>query len=190
MNAPPPSLHIPDQFESERLVIRCPRPGDGPQLHEAVCETLAALRQFPASMPWSMHAPTQDSALQYCLESEARFIARTDLPLLLFLKQSGRLVGSSGLHRFNWHVPKFEIGYWCRQSCQGQGLITEAARAITAFAFDTLHARRVEALPDDENGASCRVLERAGYQLEGILRHERIDPDGVLRNTRMYACIR
>jgi RimJ/RimL family protein N-acetyltransferase len=66
----------------------------------------------------------------------------------------------------------------------------EAVRAITAFALDTLGMRRIEALPDDLNAASCRLCERAGYVLEGTLRHERKAPDGALRNTRLYAFVR
>lgn len=56
-----------------------------------------------------------------------------------------------------------------------------------AFAFDKLGARRVEAFPDDLNIASCRVCEKAGFQLEGVMRNARADPDGQLRNTRIYA---
>jgi RimJ/RimL family protein N-acetyltransferase len=109
------------------------------------------------------------------------------MPMLLFLKSSNVYVGGSGLHSFDWSVPKCETGYWLRTGYTGQGLATEAIAAITAFAFSALGMRRVEALPDDENLASCRVCERTGYKLEGVLRHERAEPSGKLRNTRLYA---
>ena len=67
--------------------------------------------------------------------------------------------------------------------------MTEAVKAITGFAFSSLGMRRVEALPDEENKASCLVCERAGYVLEGTIRNDRIAPDGVLRNTRLYAAV-
>ena len=70
---------------------------------------------------------------------------RTDLPLLIFAKaDTPRFGGCSGLHRMNWVVAKFEIGYWCRKSREGQGLITEAVCGLTAFARRELDARRLE----------------------------------------------
>lgn len=107
--------------------------------------------------------------------------------MLLFSKADDVYIGGSGLHSFDWSVPKCEIGYWLRSGYTKQGLAAEAVGAITAFAFSNLGMRRVEALPDDENLASCKVCERAGYSLEGVLRNDRAEPNGRLRNTRVYA---
>ena len=97
------------------------------------------------------------------------------------------LVESSGLHRIDWSVPKFEIGYWCRTRFTGHGYITEAVTRITAFAFDTLGARRVEIRCDPRNLPSARVAERAGFRLEGELRNNETGTDGVPRDTLIYA---
>lgn len=183
-------LEIPEQFETERLLIRCPRAGDGPIVHASVVDSLAALREFPASLPWAMAEPSVDVSEQYCRESHANHLLRTSLPMLLFRKSDGAHVGSSGLHSFDWAVPKCEIGYWGRSGFNGQGYITEAVKAITAFAFDRLGMRRVESLPDDENTRSWLVCERAGYRLEGVMSNDRVAPDGRLRSTRVYASIR
>lgn len=181
---------VPEQMETDRLLIRCPRPGDGNAVHAAVVESLAALREFPASLPWAMAEPSPQASEQYCRESQANYQLRTSMAMLLFLKESGTLIGSSGLHSIEWSVPKCEIGYWGRTGFTGRGLITEAVKAITAFAFSNLGMRRVEALPDEENRPSCLVCERAGYVLEGTIRNERVAPNGVLRNTRLYAVVR
>jgi RimJ/RimL family protein N-acetyltransferase len=178
---------IPYEFNSERLLIRCPRAGDGLIVHEAVVESLSGLRAFPASLPWAMAEPSVDASEQFCRESQANYQLRTSLPMLLLLKSSGDLVGSSGLHSIEWSVPKCEIGYWGRPRFARQGLITEAVKAITAFALSNLGMRRVEALPDEQNTSSCRVCERSGYRFEGTRRNDRIDPGGVLRNTCVYA---
>lgn len=191
MPARHPILHdVPQQLDTERLILRCPRAGDGAAVHEAVVESLPQLREFGASLPWAMAEPSVDSSEVFCRQGEADYLARTNLPLLMYLKSNGRFVGGSGLHRFSWVDGRFEIGWWCRSSLSGRGYVTEAVNAITAFAFERLQARRVEAFPDDLNLASCRVCERAGYALEGVLRHERIGPDGVMRNTRVYAKVR
>jgi RimJ/RimL family protein N-acetyltransferase len=182
-------LNIPDQLETERLLIRCPRPGDGPIVYASVHDSLASLRQFPASLPWAMQEPALEASEQYCREGQAGYLLRTNLPMLLFLKGTDTHVGNSGLHRFDWSVPKCEIGYWVRAGFEGQGFITEAVKAISAFGFTHLGLRRIEALADEANLASCGVCERAGYALEGTLRHERSGPDGTLRNTRVYAAV-
>ena len=181
---------VPEEIHTERLLIRPPRPGDGTIVFEAVSESIADLRQFPASMPWALSEPSVEASEMYCREAHSNFVARRDLPLLVLLRKTKTVVASSGLHRIVWGVPKFELGFWGRTSFQGNGYVTEATAAIVKMAFDTLNARRVEALPDDENERSCRVCERVGLVLEGVLRNERAAPDGTLRNTRVYAKIR
>lgn len=181
---------IPLRLETERLVIRCPQPGDGVAVHAGVVDSLDALREFPASLPWAMSEPSVAESERHCRESHAKWLMRSEMNMLLFLKDGGTYVGGSGLHAIDWTVPRCETGYWIRTGHRGRGLATEAVRAVTAFAFDVLGMRRVQALPDDENLASCRVCERAGYALEGVIRHERVAPDGTLRDTRLYAAVR
>lgn len=110
--------------------------------------------------------------------------------MLLFLKDGNLLVGAAGLHHLDWTVPKFEVGYWCRRQLQGRGFVTEALVGITRFAFSLLGAHRLTSFTDSENVASGRVLERAGFALEGIMRNYRITPDGVLRSTCVYGITR
>lgn len=178
---------LPPRIDTPRLSLRPPRTGDGPLLHEALTESLAELRRFLASLPWVAAEQTLESAEAFCRNGEANFIARRDLPFLVFEKASGRLVASAGLHRTVWHTPKTEVGYWCRTQATGQGYVTEAVRALSAYAFAHLKAVRIELITDEENQASRRVAERAGFTLEGVLRHERRAPDGSLRNTCVYA---
>lgn len=110
---------------------------------------------------------------------------------LLWCKQTGELIGLSGMHHINWTVPAVEIGYWVRTSMAGQGYVTEAVRTITRFAFDVLGAQRVEIRCDERNERSAAVARRAGFTLEGILRNERRHHlSQELRNTMVFAAIR
>ena len=178
---------LPEQIETDRLLIRAPRPGDGQAVYAGVLETLPALRSWPASLPWSVFEPSPEASEVFCREGHVDYQARRNFPMLVFIKSGGVYVGGSGLHSFDWAVPKCEIGYWCRARFQGEGIATEAVKAISAFALSTLGVRRIVSLPDEENQASCKVAEHAGYKLEGILRNERKAPDGMLRNTCLYA---
>lgn len=180
-------IDLPEALTTARLTIRPPRPGDGAMLHEAKLESLAALRQFPASLGWAMEEPSVAASEAYCRRAAADFVARRDLTMLLLLRGTEIVVGSSGLHRMDWAVPKFEVGFWGRTSFLGQGLIGEGVGAIIAFAVRALAARRVEAFCDSRNERACRMCERLGMEFEGVLRNERIDPDGTLRDTRVYA---
>lgn len=186
----PVLLDIPDRIETERLLIRAPRPGDGAVIHASVVETLDDLRRYPASMPWTMEQPSVEKSEEHARRGAANWIIRADFPVFAFLRTTGEHACNCGLHRFNWETRVFEIGWWCRKRFQGQGLITEAARAVTEFAFTHLGARRVWCGADDANEKSWRVAERLGFEHEGTLKSERCDPDGTRRTMRVYAATR
>ena len=180
-------LDLPSTLHSERLLLRVPQAGDGPALHAAVAESMPELRRFLASLPWVAADQSIERSEIYCRTAQANFVARRDMPYLLFEKASGQLVGCSGLHRPEWATPKLEVGYWVRSSCSGKGFVSEAVAALTELAFGALHAARLELITDAENTASRRLALRCGFVLEGVLRHERRAPDGSLRNTCVYA---
>jgi RimJ/RimL family protein N-acetyltransferase len=159
-------------------------PGDGAELQAAVAETLDDLRPW---MVWADHVPTVEEEEELVRAGRVRFLERTDLWLLLFLKGTNTMVGGSGLHRMDWDVPRFEIGYWVRKQFAGKGYITEAVIGISRFAFEVLGARRVEIHCDSSNERSRRVAERAGFELEATLKKHALTPDGQLRDTLIYA---
>jgi RimJ/RimL family protein N-acetyltransferase len=178
---------FPDQFESDRLIIRSPRPGDGVELNAAVIESLANLKPW---MPWAQTAPTLEASEAEVRQGHVRFLKREDLWLLLFLKDGRTMVGGSGLHRIDWDIPAFEIGYWVRNRFTGQGYITEAVDRISAFAFETLGAKRLSIRCDRRNKRSAAVAERLGFVLEGIHRCDIRDHFGHLRDTMVFAKVR
>ena len=180
-------LDIPESFDTERLTIRAPRPGDGEPVRAAVIESIENLRPW---MPWAQQVPTLAEEETVVREGYARFLKREDLWLLLWLKDSETFFGGSGLHRIDWEVPHFEIGYWCRKRFEGKGYITEAVNGIARFAFDRLKAERVEIRCDALNVRSASVARRAGFTLEGILRCDSRATTGDLRDTMVFSKIR
>jgi RimJ/RimL family protein N-acetyltransferase len=177
-------LEFPDQIETERLIIRAPRPGDGAAINAAVCESIHELRPW---MSWAQTMPEVSDTEAHVRGAAARFIEREELGLSLWLKRDGQYVGGSGLHRIDWSVPRMEIGYWCRTGQAGQGYITEAVIGITRFAFEHLYVQRLEIRCDARNTRSAAVAERAGYVLEARLHRHMRAADGVgLRDTLIY----
>jgi RimJ/RimL family protein N-acetyltransferase len=183
---PPILMDFPESFETERLLIRSPLPGDGQELHAAVRESIEELTPW---MPWPKEHRTVDDSEASARRARVAFLQRSELRLHLYLKGTDTLVGSSGLQGIDWEVPKFEIGYWCRTGFTGRGYMTEAVLGITAFAFDILGARRVDIRCDSRNRPSARVAERAGFTFEGELHNNELGTDGESRDILIYAMI-
>jgi RimJ/RimL family protein N-acetyltransferase len=154
-------------------------------------QTLAELKPW---MPWAQQAPTLEESELECRRMAARFVRREDLPLFIFERGAGgaygRLLGGTGLHRMDWSVPRFEIGYWRRSGEGGRGVIAEAVRALSRFAFDTLRAQRVEVRMSSDNLRSRAVAERCAFTFEGVLRCDSRDVNGAPRDTAVYARVR
>ena len=81
-----------------------------------------------------------------------------------------------------------EIGYWLAEPFWGRGLMTEALVAVTAHAIRTHGLTRIYAVPFAWNTASCRVLEKSGYVLEGRLRRSAIK-NGAIIDQLQYAFV-
>jgi len=100
------------------------------------------------------------------------------------------VVGGIG-YQFGIDVERFsaEIGYWLGEALWGRGIATAALRAVTRHAFATHELNRLFALPFARNLSSIRVLEKAGYVREGVLRHSAVK-EGVVLDQVLYAVIR
>jgi RimJ/RimL family protein N-acetyltransferase len=81
-----------------------------------------------------------------------------------------------------------EIGYWLGEPYWGCGIVTEALQLVTEHAFSTGNLLRLFALPFADNAASVRVLEKAGYEREGLLRQSSVKY-GRPRDQLIYARI-
>jgi len=177
-------LNFPDEFQTERLTIRAPRPGDGPIFNAAVLDALEACKPW---MPWAKKAPTVEESEELMRPAHAKFVRREDLMFLVFLRETGTLVVSSGIHRAMWTTPRFEIGYWVRTPFAGRGYVTEAAAGLTEFARTSLGAKRVEIRASDKNPRSWRIPEKLGLIYEGTLKNWTRAPAGELHDLRVYA---
>lgn len=181
-------MDFPTEFYTERLLIRLPKPGDGKVVFNAIQESIDELKPW---MPFAQKEQSEQETEINIRDSYAKFISREDLRLLIFHKDTGEFIASSGLHRINWDVPKFEIGYWIDTRYSGKGYITEAVQGISNFAFNELKAHRIEIRCDSKNEKSRKIPERLGFTLEGILKNDGISVDGKeLRDTCIYAIIK
>ncbi len=86
----------------------------------------------------------------------------------------GLTIGSD-IHRYT-----AELGYWLAEPFWNRGIMTEAVKLITDYAFENMKLNRIFAKPYDRNRASIRVLDKAGYQFEGRLKGSACKADEIL----------
>lgn len=189
MNGEDPLLiAVPERLAGETILLQVPQPGGGAELAVVIAQSLLHLRPW---MAWAQDAPTAESAERVERRMWEDFAARRDLSYRLHARRAdgsaGRLLGGCGLHRIDWAVRRFEIGYWIRPEAAGRGHVSEAVRLLGELAFRRLGARRVEIRMDALNLKSRAVAERCGYELEGILRQDSLGVDGTPRDTCVYA---
>lgn len=99
-------------------------------------------------------------------------------------------VGSIGLGvGGDVHRKSAEVGYWLGEPFWGRGIITNAVKSIVDYGFEILGLQRISAAPYANNIASRRVLEKAAFTLEGILR-QNVLKNGVCLDQAMYARVR
>lgn len=84
----------------------------------------------------------------------------------------------------------WEIGYWLAEYAWGRGIGTEVVRAFSRWAFETFAGLgRLEAVVFEGNGGSEKVLERAGYVLEGV-RRKAVEKGGRVLDLKVYGLLR
>ena len=101
-----------------------------------------------------------------------------------------KVVGSIGIFRQgNIHSQTAELGYYIAEEYWGKGIMTEAVKQICAYVFAKSDIIRIYAEPFAYNIASCRVLEKVGFQYEGTLRSNAVK-NGKVIDMEMYSLLK
>ncbi len=174
MSLLPELREIPTEIETPRLVLRCPREGDGAPFHDAIHASLPELRPWLTWVQNPLDAQGYEASLR---QAASRFLIRQELRYLIFDKAEDILLGGTGFHALDWRVPKGEIGYWVDTRHAGRGYVTEAIEALTALGLKTIGFRRIEIRCDPLNEKSHAIPRRLNYQLDGHFVNNAIAPD-------------
>ena len=129
-------------------------------------------------------------------KSDAEYFLRdciekgSDRQLLLAIVVDGEAVGGVGIFlQEDVYEKSGELGYWLAEPFWGEGIVTAAVKEICAMVFHRYDIVRIFAEPYARNTASRRVLEKAGFELEGIKRKS-VFKNGQLLDSCLYALIR
>lgn len=176
---------VPEEFFTERLKLRMPKPGDGKAVNAAIKASMEELKPW---LGFVQEEPSPQDTEINTLESHILFLKRENLRYLIFDRETDEFIGTSGFHDIEWDIPKMEIGYWISTLHSGKGYMLEAVSALTDLAVNRFGCRRVEIRCDAENIKSRAVPEKLAYVLEGILHNDELSVDGArLTDTAIYA---
>ncbi|NYH07042.1 GNAT family N-acetyltransferase [Pseudomonas moraviensis] len=132
-------------------------------------------------------ATTVDAYLKKALDGRE---AGTVMPFVIVLKETGEVIGSTRFWKIDPLNRKLEIGSsWISTRFQKTFVNTEAKYLMLRHAFELLDCVRVQFTTDENNQKSRNAILRLGAQQEGIVRHERIMPDGRKRNSVRFSII-
>jgi ribosomal-protein-alanine N-acetyltransferase len=126
----------------------------------------------------------------YTIEDAKKFLQGSvaGLPRMNFcIEIGGAAIGGIGLRPGeDVHRHTAEFGYWLAEEFWGRGIMSEIVPAFVDYCFKELSLKRIFAMPHSNNPASVRVLEKAGFVLEGRLRNNVIK-DGKILDSLLYA---
>lgn len=142
---------------------------------------------------WNMKVtviPSPETVAQYIATALEGRTAGTVMPFVIVRRDTGQIVGSTRFWKIDTVNRKMEIGHtWLSSSAQRSGINTEAKLLLLAHAFEVMQAIRVQFTTDELNEKSRAAILRIGAKQEGIVRNERIMPDGRKRNSVRFSII-
>ena len=177
-------VELPDELIGDRVLVRSYKAGDGQAVWDAVEESREHILPW---LPWGDTHRSLDDSEAFVRRNQARWLTREHLAMGIWQRNNGAFLGGSGLHRIEWDVPSFEIGYWLRRTAVGHGYMTEAVRLLSRLAFDTLNAKRVFIRCAAGNRKSAAIPPRLGFILEGTHRNAKRNASGELCDMLMFA---
>jgi RimJ/RimL family protein N-acetyltransferase len=144
---------------TDRLLLRRWRPEDR--------EPFASMNADPRVMEYFPHLLSREESDQLVERSEAHFRNHGFGPFALERRDSGEFLGFTGLYIPTFEAPFtpcVEIGWRLAAEFWGEGLATEAARAVVAYAFEVLGLEALVSFTVPANQRSRRVMEKLGMR--------------------------
>lgn len=175
-------LKAPDLI-GPTIVLRPLRADDGPVLLAAATD----------GQLWEMTVtviPGPGTVDKYLATALQGAQTGTVMPFVIINRETGAPLGSTRFWKIDRANRKMEIGHtWLARAAQRSGVNTEAKLLLLTHAFEVMQAVRVQFTTDELNENSRAAILRIGATQEGIVRHERIMPDGRKRNSVRFSII-
>ena len=150
-------------------------------LQHSDADTIFTIYSDPEAMRyWSTVVMTDRAEAVALIESVHRLFAEQSLLQWgVVRRDDARLIGTVTLASLDAQNMRAELGFMLSRDCWGQGYMREGLVALLGYAFDKLGLKRIEADVDPLNAASLGLLQRLGFQREGLLRERWRVGDGI-----------
>lgn len=178
-------MNIPEPIETNRLLLKTPSWSDVPDIYRYASNPDVAF-----FVSWHAHKHIDESY---------RFIARVEklmnegtlIEFGIYPKEVGHIIGTIGLMP-KLGSPRAEVGYCIDKPYWGRGYVSEALEAVIQYGFSLDHIQRIEAIADETNIGSWRVMEKCGMTKDGLLRNYLHDDrhKNPLRNVFLYSILK
>jgi [ribosomal protein S5]-alanine N-acetyltransferase len=174
-------------LKGERVTLRPPAAGDYGEWSRLRDESRGFLE--PWEPRWNRDELERGAWRLRLRRYKEEFASGTGVTFFIFENRTGRLAGGITIGNIRHGVSQSgQIGYWIGERFAGKGYMQEALGLILPFAFDSLRLHRVEAACIPNNHRSIRVLEKAGFRREGLLRSY-LKINGIWQDHYLYALI-
>lgn len=172
-----------EPLTGQRIQLRPIRPEDADDLVAAASD--GRLWELPFTIVPS--ADTIHDYIRIALDGQA---VGTVIPYVTCLRDTGQIIGSTRFWKVDYKNRKLEIGHtWIAASWQKSFVNTEAKYLMLRHAFEEMGCIRVQLTTDETNLKSRAAILRLGAKEEGVIRYERIMPDGRRRNSVRFSII-
>ncbi|MBI3050933.1 GNAT family N-acetyltransferase [Candidatus Woesearchaeota archaeon] len=166
------------------ILLRPLRPSDAIDIYLNVRHR--AISRYTENIPYPY---PRKAAEKFIAKSALAWKKKEGYAFAIVSRKKAELIGLISLNKVDWKARRATIGYWLGKKHWGKGIMSAAVRMALQFAFAKLRLNKVEATAFEENRASNRVLQKAGFSHEGTVR-QHILRFGRLHNINQYGLLR
>jgi ribosomal-protein-serine acetyltransferase len=178
------TVEVPDTLAlSDARALRVLEESDLDELHALIEANRSHLAKW---LPWAAEQ-TRERTLEF-IRATCIQVAQNN-GFQAAIRDTGRVVGVIGFHGIDWHHRSTSIGYWLAAEAQGRGTMTQALRAMVHHALRVWALNRVEIRASVENERSRALIERLGFEFEGVARQAFRLPNGY-HDDAVYSMLR
>ncbi|MBU7595104.1 GNAT family protein [Metabacillus halosaccharovorans] len=150
---------------NDELSLKLVEVRDAEDVFELTNNSRTYLREW---LPWLDTTTKLEDTISFIKSSLTGFAENRSLNTAILFK--GKMVGIAGYNQINWSNKTAYIGYWLGEEFQGNGIMTEVAKALTDYAFNELNLNKVEIRAAVGNKKSRSIPERLNFVNEGCIR--------------------
>jgi [ribosomal protein S5]-alanine N-acetyltransferase len=169
------------QLHTQRYLLQQIRPEDQSFIYQGLSD--------PQVIPYyGVHFTSFEATASQMEFYERLWRERTGCWWKIVDKETGMRVGACGMNAYQPQHEKAEIGYWLLPDFWKKGIMPEVLPVMIRYVFNNWKLHRLEAVVEQGNDPSCRLCEKLGFQLEGVLRESEVK-GGRRINLLMYSLL-